>query len=103
MENLLRQREDLINILRNLIIVKAMPYMEKLLTDFDYKTILDKYDLPAIEKSPIKYFDSALKVADEFLNILQEYETAQKDTIAEFLKIALKINSKYVDNPNLTP
>lgn len=63
---------------------------------FNYFPILSKYDLSATSKSPIKYFESILSLSDELLGILDEYETAQSETIAEFLKIALKLNEKYL-------
>lgn len=75
----------------------------KLTANFNYKPLLAKYDVAATAKSPIKYFDAVLNVTDEFLDILNEYETAQAETIAAFLKIALKLKAKYTDNPNLTP
>jgi len=73
------------------------------LPNLNYREILKKFDAAAIEKSPIKYFDAVLNVTNEFLNILQDYEAAQSETIAAFLKITLKLNVKYFDNPNLTP
>ena len=58
--------------------------------------------MAAIAKSPIKYFDEVLSLTDELLEILQKYEAAQSETIAEFLKIALKLNMKYIDSLHLT-
>ena len=83
-------------------IAELQPAQMKLTANFNYKPLLAKYDVPALAKSPIKYFDAVLNVSDEFLDILNEYETAQAETIAEFLKIALKLNAKLTDNPNLT-
>ena len=75
----------------------------KLTANFDYEPILAGYDTAAIDKSPIKYFDAVIKLTDELLGILQEYETAQTETISEFSQIVLKLNAKYTDNPKLTP
>ena len=75
---------------------------QKVIAPFDYKTTLAKFNLPDLEKSPIKYFDAVLKVTDELIGVLNEYQSANSDTIAEFLKIALNLNAKYIDNPNLT-
>lgn len=75
----------------------------KLTANFNYRPLLAKYDVATVNNSAIKYFDAVFSVTDELLGILQEYETAQAETIAEFLKIALKLNVKYTDNPNLTP
>ena len=44
-----------------------------------------------------------MRVTDELIEILSEYEVAHSETIAEFLKIALKLKAKFTDNPNLTP
>ncbi len=74
-----------------------------LTANFDYRTILAKYDAAAINKSVIKYSAAVLSVTDELIEILSEYEAAQSETIAEFLKIALKLKVKFTDNPNLTP
>lgn len=74
----------------------------KLTADFNYKPLLAKYDVAATAKSPIKYFDAVLNLTDEFLDILQDYESAQSETIAEFLKIAPKLKTNYTDSPNLT-
>ena len=82
---------------------KTMPAQKKSVAKFDYKPILAKYDVKAVNKSPIKYFEAVLSLTDELLNVLQDYEAAQADTIAEFLKISLKLSAKYTDNPNLTP
>ena len=75
----------------------------KLTANFDYRPLLKNFDAAAIAKSPIKYFDALLNVADELLKILEEYGAAQKDTIAEGLKLTLKLKAKYVDDPKLTP
>lgn len=75
----------------------------KLTANFNYRQVLAKFDTVAIAKSPIKYFDAVLSLSDELLDILRRYEAEQSATIAEYLKIALALNAKYVDNPNLTP
>lgn len=74
----------------------------RLTANFNYRPILAKYDVAAVNKSAIKYFDAVLSVTDELLNVLQEYEASQSETIAEFLKITLNLGAKYTDNPNLT-
>ncbi len=114
MENLLQLREELLEKIRRIALMKQLaeveaqiaelqPAQTKLTANFNYKPLLAKYDVAATAKSPIKYFDAVLAVSDEFLDILNEYETAQAETIAAFLKIALKLKAKYTDNPNLTP
>lgn len=71
--------------------------------NFDYRPLLKKFDAAAIAKSPIKYFDALLNVADELLKFLEEYGAAQKEIIAENFKTTLKLKAKYVDDPKLTP
>jgi len=71
-------------------------------TIFDYRSILSKYDIEAVDKSGISYSDAVLSATDEILGYLQEYEAAQADTIGELSQIALKLESKYVVNPHLT-
>lgn len=68
----------------------------------DFGQFLAKLDTITIDKSPIKYFGAVLSLTDELLKVLQDYEAAQAETIAEFLKISLKLSAKYTDNPNLT-
>ena len=75
----------------------------RLTANFDYLPILAKFDAAAINKSVIKYSAAVLNVTDELIEILSEYEAAQSETIAEFLKIALKLKAKLTDNPNLMP
>lgn len=72
-------------------------------TIFDYRPLLAKFDTKAIAKSPIKYFDAVLSLTDKLLDTLQQFEAAQKETIAENLSITLKLNAQFIANPNLTP
>lgn len=75
----------------------------KLTANFNYRPILAKFDAAAINKSVVKYPDAVIKLTDELLGILQEYETAQAATIAEFLPLSLKLNTKFKESPDLTP
>lgn len=75
----------------------------RLTANFNYRPILAKFDTAAINKSVIKYSDAVIKLADELLGILQEYETAQAATITEFLPISIKLNAPFKKNPDLTP
>ena len=75
----------------------------KLTANFNYRPILAKFDVAAINKSVIKYSDAVIKLTDELLDILQEYETAQAATIAEFLPLSLKLNAQFKESPDLTP
>jgi len=82
-------------------IVEQEASQVRLTANFNYRPLLAKYDVAAIAKSPIKYFDAVLNVADKFLDILQEYEAAQAETIADAWKIARKLND-IVEDPKLT-
>ena len=74
----------------------------RLTATFNYKPILAKYDVKAVENSVIQYYEAVLSVTDEFLNLLQEYEDAQAETISALTQIALKLTEKYTDSPHLT-
>lgn len=74
----------------------------KLTANFDYLPLLKKFDTAAIKKSPIKYFKSVLSLSDELLEILDEYENSQSETIGECSKIALKLSAKFIESPHLS-
>ena len=74
----------------------------KLTANFDYLPLLKKFDTAAIKKSPIKYFESVLSLSDELLEILDEYENAQSETIGECSKIELKLSAKFIESPHLS-
>lgn len=65
-------------------------------------TVTTQFDMAAIAKSPIKYFDAVLSLTDGLLDTLQQFEAAQKEIIAENLSITLKLNAQFIANPNLT-
>ncbi len=64
--------------------------------------LLAGYDLAAIEKSAIKYFDAVANFADTMLEILQEYEAAHEKSLSELLKVAMKLKLKFTESPHLT-
>ena len=74
----------------------------KLSGKIDLKILLKNYDVEEIKKSPIKYFKSVLSLSDKLLGILDEYEQAQSETIGEYSRIALKLDAKFINSPNLT-
>ena len=69
--------------------------------DVDYQSILEDFDVDAVERSPIKYADAVQSVADELLQSLDQFEVAQSETIGKFSQMSLKLNARYVNNPNL--
>ena len=53
----------------------------RLTANFNYKPLLAKYDVEAVESSVIQYHEAVLSVTDEIMDILQEYENEQNETI----------------------
>ncbi len=74
----------------------------RLTADFSYKPLLAKYDVKAVDQSVIQYYEAVLSVTDTILEMLQEYETAQSETIRDFSKIALQLETRYTESPHLT-
>lgn len=74
----------------------------KLTENFDYLPLLKKFDTEEIKKSPIKYFKSVLSLSDELLEILDEYEKEQRETIGDCSKIGLKLSAKFIESPHLS-
>ena len=73
----------------------------KLTAKFNYKPILEKYDTDELAASPIKYFNAVSDVADTFLDVLQNYETAHSEVIGEFSQSVVMLGVRYVNNPHL--
>ena len=74
----------------------------KLTANFDYRPILAKYDAARSGRSFIKYANAVINVANEFLDILQEYTNAQEATIAEISAAARKIFADFDNEVKLT-
>lgn len=74
----------------------------RLTANFNYKPLLAKYDLKSVESSVIQYYGAVLSVTDEIMDILQEYENEQNETISEFSNIALKLGAKYTNSSHLS-
>lgn len=83
-------------------IAELQPKQLKLTANFDYRPLLAKYDVDAVNRSPIRYYEAVQSVSDALLDVLNEYESAQADTISDFNQLALRLNVKYVDSPHLT-
>ena len=69
---------------------------------FDYKLLLTGYNIAEIDKSIIKYYEAVKSLAVKFIEKLETYEEDHQETLQEFIKISLQLESRYVDNPNLT-
>lgn len=83
-------------------IAELQPTQMKLTANFDHRPLLSKYDVDAVNRSPIRYYEAVQSVSDSLLDVLNEYEAAQAGTIRDFNQLALRLNVKYVDSPHLT-
>lgn len=68
----------------------------------DQKTLLDAFDIAAVDRSPLRFADAVSSVADILLNNIARFETAHSDTVAKFSQLSLKLQNKYVNSPNLS-
>lgn len=71
-------------------------------SEFDYLTLLSKYDVEAIDSSIIKYSQGIESWIDELMDKMKYYESQKEDIITDFNAIGLVLSKKYEDNPNLT-
>ncbi|WP_270567999.1 hypothetical protein [Clostridium beijerinckii] len=69
---------------------------------FDYSTLLAKYDIKAIDKSVIKYYEAVIKWIDGLMDKMRYYEGQKSDVIRDCNIIGLILSKKYDNNPNLT-
>ena len=88
--------------------VLTKPLQDKKSTSsFDCQTILDKYDVEAVDKSAIRYYEAVLSVVDELLAALPENDTSKavsdkkrklsfvKDQAESFFQRLDEINTGY--------
>lgn len=71
-------------------------------SEFDYMTLLSKYNVEAIDNSIIKYFQALQKWTCELMDKLDYYEQEMEMVICDFNVISLKLSKKYEDTPHLT-
>ena len=71
-------------------------------SEFDYTTLLAKYDVKAINKSVIKYYQAVQQWTCELINKLDAYEEQKEAVIRDFNLIGLKLSKKYEKNSKLT-
>lgn len=90
--------DNKINEIYNIIFVSNEIY--KLV--FFPELLFSKYDMSAIRKSAIKYYDSVLDLTNELLKIFQIYETANSSVIRECLNVVWNLSATYAANSNLT-
>lgn len=70
--------------------------------NFDYTTLLNKYDIPSIDKSIIKYYEAVQKWIDELMEYLADFEQQKESVIQDCNQIGLQLSTTYKDDSNLT-
>lgn len=82
--------------------IKGLQTVTLLSSQFDYTSLLTKYDVKAIDESIIKYFHAIQQWTCELMDKLDYYEEQMETVIRDFNIISLKLSKKYEDNPHLT-
>lgn len=70
--------------------------------NFNYKTLLNKYDIASIDKSIIKYYEAVQKWIDELMEYLADFEQQKESVIQDCNQIGLQLSTVYKDDSNLT-
>lgn len=70
--------------------------------NFDYMTLLNKYDITSIDKSIIKYYEAVQKWIDELMEYLADFEQQKESVIQDCNQIGLQLSTTYKDDSNLT-
>ena len=70
--------------------------------NFDYTTLLNKYDTASIDKSIIKYYEAVQKWIDELMEYLADFEQQKENVIQDCNQIGLQLSATYKDDNNLT-
>lgn len=70
--------------------------------NFDYTTLLNKYDTASIDKSIIKYYEAVQKWIDELMEYLADFEQQKENVIQDCNQIGLQLSATYKDDSNLT-
>lgn len=70
--------------------------------NFDYTTLLNKYDTASIDKSIIKYYEAVQKWIDELMEYLADFEQQKENVIQDCNQIGLQLSTTYKDDSNLT-
>lgn len=82
--------------------IKELQTVTLLSSNFDYTTLLSKYDTKAIDGSVIKYYQAVQQWTNDLMDKIDYYEQEMESVIRDFNLISLKLSKKYEDNPNLT-
>lgn len=70
--------------------------------NFDYMTLLNKYDIASIDKSIIKYYEAVQQWIDELMEYLADFEQQKENVIQDCNQISLQLSTTYKDDSNLT-
>ena len=70
--------------------------------NFDYMTLLNKYDITSIDKSIIKYYEAVQQWIDELMEYLADFEQQKESVIQDCNQIGLQLSTTYKDDSNLT-
>lgn len=70
--------------------------------NFDYMTLLNKYDITSIDKSIIKYYEAVQKWIDELMEYLADFEQQKESVIQDCNQIGLQLSATYKDDNTLT-
>ena len=70
--------------------------------NFDYTTLLNKYDITSIDKSIIKYYEAVQQWIDELMEYLADFEQQKESVIQDCNQIGLQLSATYKDDSNLT-
>lgn len=70
--------------------------------NFDYTTLLNKYDIASIDKSIIKYYEAVQMWIDELMEYLADFEQQKESVIQDCNQIGLQLSTTYKDDSNLT-
>lgn len=70
--------------------------------NFDYKTLLNKYDIASIDKSIIKYYEAIQQWIDELMEYLADFEQQKESVIQDCNQIGLQLSTTYKNDNNLT-
>lgn len=76
--------------------------MKTITANFDYTTLLSKYDIASIDKSIIKYYEAVQKWIDELMEYLADFEQQKENVIQDCNQIGLQLSTTYKDDSNLT-
>lgn len=68
----------------------------------DYKTLMEKYNIAEIEKSPIKYYKSVLNFSHDIFRVVYEYEYTYKSIISELSKATIALDEMYPKNSDIS-